>query len=176
MSTLAGVTRGSLAALAKPTKMWGDLRAWDMDRQADVEATVASMLEQGMNVDAVDTVSGCTVMHYAVKSGARYFGDDEKAATLVSHLILRGADPNQACKFLQMTPLHYAAYFGCDLVIGVLAKSKSRTGHVRLPQMLTVCVWTTLQVDLSAASAFYSVPTPSYRQPALRGLAALPSY
>lgn len=142
-------TAGKGTLLIKPEQLWGELRAWDQDHQADVDVTVAAMLEQGMNVDAHDAVSGCSVMHYAAKSGARWFGDDEKAATLVSHLILKGADPNRPCKFLQMTPLHYAAYFGCELVIGVLAKSRSRTGHVSAPVVQPGCGPTWMRCESS---------------------------
>ncbi|EGD75371.1 hypothetical protein PTSG_06448 [Salpingoeca rosetta] len=81
-------------------------------------------------VDWVDPISGCSAVHFAAKSGCDGVGDDDAAAVIMSDLIRKGADTNKACAYAHMTPLHYAAYFGCTAVLAILLRSRSATGQV----------------------------------------------
>lgn len=39
---------------------------------------------------------------------------------MVASLIRQGADVNRCSTYLDLTPLHYAAYFGCAKVVAVV--------------------------------------------------------
>lgn len=85
-------------------------RTWELGVQQNMDVVIGQMLVgRQVPVNDIDVVSGCSMIHFAAKSGAKNFGDDEKAAELVSHLILKGADPSVPCHELQMTPLMYVS-------------------------------------------------------------------
>jgi len=86
-------------------KLFAICRTWEINIQQNMDRVVGQLLSRGVPVNDIDAVSGCSMIHFAAKCGARNFGDDEKAAVLVSHLILKGANPNERDAELHMTPL-----------------------------------------------------------------------
>lgn len=112
------------------------LREWTRSVQNDASQWIERLVESCSSIDPekaldwVDPVSGCSPIHFAVKSGCDGLGDDASAAVAVSDLIRKGADTNKLCAYAHMTPLHYAAHYGCPAVIGVLLRSGSSTGQV----------------------------------------------
>jgi len=81
---------------------------------------------------SVDAVSGMAPLHFAARSGAANIGDDERAAKVVAQLLNQGADINQRCHYASMTPLHYAALYGCPWVITELSRTRPYRSAVDL--------------------------------------------
>ncbi len=84
--------------------------------QLRVEDLCDEVLKRGAHFDDEDESTGMSLIHYASKAGVRIMGDDHTAAKVVRQLISKGASVNQRSSVTDMTPLHYAAYFGCTEV------------------------------------------------------------
>ena len=99
------------------------MRQWDRT-QEDIALFIDEVQILGIDLSMCDAVSGMSPLHFAARSGAANVGDDERAAKVVAQLLNQGADINQRCHYASMTPLHYAALYGCPLVITELSRTR----------------------------------------------------
>lgn len=72
----------------------------------------------------IDCITDHTALHFACKAAA--IGNPESAARAVEDLVARGATLDLVSKHTDMTPLHYASFFGCAAVVDALF-----SGHVQ---------------------------------------------
>jgi hypothetical protein len=93
--------------------------------QGKIELLVGELFKRGASVDDMDSISGQTALHFACKAGAKGVGSQAVAAKVVGDLVNRGADPNLATLWTNMTPMHLAAFFGCDAVLQHLCRAKA---------------------------------------------------
>jgi CAP-Gly domain-containing linker protein 3/4 len=109
----------TLAEATTPANYFRLLRLFDSPTQHHAEPLLATLLQSGATVNDTDMLTGLSLIHFAVRSGAAGVGDDSKAASIVTSLIRKGADVNIRCSRTDMTPLQYAAFFGCALTAQV---------------------------------------------------------
>lgn len=126
----AAVLRDWSRSVQSDARVWID-RLTGRSGQDEADAASASSSDTA-NLEWVDPVSGCSAIHFAARSGSEAFGGGDDAAIVVADLIRRGADSNKPCAHAHMTPLHYAAFYGCAAVVKALLHSRSTTGQVRL--------------------------------------------
>lgn len=107
------------------------MRQWDKT-QEDIALFMDELQILGVDLTSVDAVSGMAPLHFAARSGAANIGDDERAAKVVAQLLNQGADINQRCHYASMTPLHYAALYGCPWVITELSRTRPYRSAVDL--------------------------------------------
>lgn len=77
-----------------------------------------------------DSVSGCSLLHFAAKAGALNISDGENAAACTQLLLDEGASVHMRDLWTGMMPLHYAALFNSTLVIDKLLNHKSQLGKL----------------------------------------------
>eukprot|EP00053_Salpingoeca_punica_P011241 m.100368 g.100368 ORF g.100368 m.100368 type:complete len:572 (-) comp15623_c0_seq1:377-2092(-) len=99
------------------------LRQWDRSTNVEIEKFIREILLKGAHVNDVDSTTGMSLLHYAAKNGARGMGDAKAAASAVALLLDKGANADARC-MLDMTPLHYATYFGNLPVITELLRAR----------------------------------------------------
>jgi LytS/YehU family sensor histidine kinase len=116
------------------------LRLFEEGVQNSAESIIASMLQGGMHVNDVDALTGNSVLHFAVRSGAQGVGQDAKAASLVAALIKKGASVNVPALRTQMSPLHMAAQLNClqTAKVCLLAISSLQLRHQDVVAILNV--------------------------------------
>ncbi|EDQ86744.1 uncharacterized protein MONBRDRAFT_28109 [Monosiga brevicollis MX1] len=139
---LADVPQSLLAAIRvhdDPTSadIFALQRSWDSTTLAQRDVWLSELHRAGVDVNAIDPVSGCASIHLVVQSAAPGVGDDEQAAECLARLIREGADVNLRCQHLGMTPLHYAAYFGAPHTMDVLLRSRSVSGNAEVDAICT---------------------------------------
>lgn len=93
--------------------------------QEKTDTLVAELLKRGVNVDDRDAVTGQTLLHFVAKAGAPGMGFERLAPRVIADLLSRGADVDAVCSWKSMTPLHIAAYFGCEVTTRSLCASKA---------------------------------------------------
>ena len=86
----------------------------------------------GAHIDDTDPITGYSLIHYAIQSGAKGLGLDDVAGQCVAALIRKGADVNLAATHTQITPLMLASAFGMPDTVQVLLKSTPSKGAVQL--------------------------------------------
>ena len=90
------------------------------------------LLSTGSHIDDTDPITGYSLIHYAIQSGAKGMGLDDSAAQCVAALIRKGADVNLAATHTQITPLMLASALGMPETVQVLLKSTPSKGAVQL--------------------------------------------
>ncbi|KAF2352317.1 Ankyrin repeat-containing domain [Trinorchestia longiramus] len=108
--------KGQLSA----AQVFAVLRQWHPRVQLNIGPLVGLAVKGGSGINDRDAATDMTLLHYAVKAGARGVGDPSVAVQVVEELLRAGADPHQRCKWTHMTALHYAAFFDVPLVIDLL--------------------------------------------------------
>ncbi|CAL8104193.1 unnamed protein product [Calicophoron daubneyi] len=110
------------------------LRQWTPYAQLQLFTIVEEIFRRGAHVDDRDGLTDMTLLHFAAKSGA--LGDEESACRVMrnmgrtrfktpmqtEYLLDEGANLEARCKWTDMTPLHYAAYFDCPLLAELLIR------------------------------------------------------
>ncbi|XP_072141427.1 CAP-Gly domain-containing linker protein 4-like isoform X4 [Dermacentor andersoni] len=109
------------------------LRQWVPRTQKDIKTLCTEVLKRGAHVNDRDGLTDMTLLHYACKSGATGVGDLTSSTQTVGILLDYGADPTLRCRWTDMAPLHYAAYFDVPPVIELLLKATKRSECV--PEM-----------------------------------------
>ena len=84
------------------------------------------MLRRGADVNDRDGLTDNTLLHYACKSGAGGLGRQAWSAKAVERLIKEGANPNQRCRWTDMTPVHTAAFFGFSEGLSAMLRGKTK--------------------------------------------------
>ncbi|ESO02289.1 hypothetical protein HELRODRAFT_188652 [Helobdella robusta] len=105
---------------ASIAEMFAVLRQWTTAVQQSVKTVICQMLDCGAHVNDRDGLTDMTMLHYAVKSGARGMGNIDDACQIVLLLLSRGADPYIRCRWTNMAAIHYAVYFDVHLVLEIL--------------------------------------------------------
>ncbi|KAL3211293.1 hypothetical protein MRX96_036523 [Rhipicephalus microplus] len=103
------------------------LRQWVPRTQKDIKALCSEILKRGAHVNDRDGLTDMTLLHYACKSGATGVGDLMSSTQTVGILLDYGADPTLRCRWTDMAPIHYAAYFDVPPVIELLLKATKRS-------------------------------------------------
>ncbi|KAH7935937.1 hypothetical protein HPB52_015239 [Rhipicephalus sanguineus] len=103
------------------------LRQWVPRTQKDIKALCTEVLKRGAHVNDRDGLTDMTLLHYACKSGATGVGDLTSSTQTVGILLDYGADPTLRCRWTDMAPIHYAAYFDVPPVIELLLKATKRS-------------------------------------------------
>lgn len=83
------------------------------------------VLDMGCQVFDYDTVSGCTLLHFAARSGSANVGETDTTARCVRLLLDRGANIHMKDLWTGMMPLHYAAFFNAAEVVRMIADHHS---------------------------------------------------
>lgn len=96
------------------------LRQWVPQVQQSVEFLVGQALQKGAHPDDRDSVTDMTLLMFTCKAGASGVGDGQAAARVTKHLLELGASLDTRCRWTDMTPLHYAAYFDVAPVLTTL--------------------------------------------------------
>ncbi|KAH8857664.1 CAP-Gly domain-containing linker protein 4 [Schistosoma japonicum] len=100
------------------SQLFAILRQWTPYAQLQLITIVEEIFRRGAHVDDRDGLSDMTLLHFAAKSGA--LGDEKAACRIANYLLDEGASLEARCKWTDMTPLHYAAYFDCPLLADLL--------------------------------------------------------
>lgn len=77
----------------------------------------------GAHPDDRDSVTDMTFLMFSCKAGAGGVGDGSAAAKVAQKLLDLGASWKIRCRWTNMAPLHYAAYFDVAPVLNTLLKS-----------------------------------------------------
>ncbi|KAH9383063.1 hypothetical protein HPB48_023785 [Haemaphysalis longicornis] len=103
------------------------LRQWVPRTQKDIKTLATEILKRGAHVNDRDGLTDMTLLHYACKSGAAGVGDLTSSTQTVGILLDYGADASLRCRWTDMAPLHYAAYFDVSPVIELLLRASKRS-------------------------------------------------
>lgn len=99
------------------------------------------MLDSDIHIDDRDGLTDMTMLHYAVKSGAKGIGSMKEASKVASLLLSKGADPYIRCRWTNMAAIHYAAFFDVSEVLEILLDATKGVGMsfvlflIRMEQM-----------------------------------------
>ena len=91
--------------------------------QQSIEFLVDEALRMGAHPDDRDGVTDMTLLMYTCKAGAAGVGDGSIASKVAQRLIDLGASLKIRCRWTNMIPLHYAAYFDVGPVLKTLLKA-----------------------------------------------------
>ncbi|XP_046864760.1 CAP-Gly domain-containing linker protein 3-like [Xenia sp. Carnegie-2017] len=105
------------------SEIFAIVRQWVPQVQKNLEKFVHEITRRGGGINDRDGLTDMTLLHYACKSGSVGIGDVDNATALVTELISQGADPSIRCRWTDMLPIHYSAFFNCAPVIRVLLKA-----------------------------------------------------
>ncbi|VDO62160.1 unnamed protein product [Schistosoma curassoni] len=100
------------------SQLFAILRQWTPYAQLQLITIVEEIFRRGAHVDDRDGLSDMTLLHFTAKSGA--LGDEQASCRIANYLLDEGANLEARCKWTDMTPLHYAAYFDCPLLADLL--------------------------------------------------------
>ncbi|CAG0885810.1 unnamed protein product [Cyprideis torosa] len=104
------------------------LRQWVPQIQQNIDLFMKEILLRGAHPDDRDSLTDMTLLHFACKAGASGVGDMHAAAKVVELLLSRSASLSLRCRWTQMTPIHYAAFFDSPLVLRILLKKSGGDG------------------------------------------------
>nr|CAB3231669.1 CAP-Gly domain-containing linker protein 4-like [Phallusia mammillata] len=98
----------------------------------NIGLVVDEMVRRGIPINDVDSTSGMTILHYAVRAAAM---TEKHALSVVKRLLSEGADPNQRSLYMDMNALHLAAYFDIPSAVGLLLKSREQWSSVAVDSL-----------------------------------------
>lgn len=75
-----------------------------------------------------DMVSGCTLLHLAVRCGSKNVGSNEMALKCTQYLLERDANVYMRDLWTSMMPLHYSAFYDVAAVTEILLGHKTPLG------------------------------------------------
>lgn len=99
------------------------MRQWVPQVQQSISSLTREVLRRGAHVDDKDGLSDLTLLHYAVKSGADGMGRGQQAVSVVQLLLNKGADCRMRCRWTDMNPLHFAAFFNVKVAVEPLLET-----------------------------------------------------
>lgn len=79
-----------------------------------------------------DTVSGCTMLHFAARCGSKNVGSSEMATACIQQLLDNGANIYMRDLWSSMMSLHYAAYYNVPAVINLLLSHPAPFGETSM--------------------------------------------
>jgi CAP-Gly domain-containing linker protein 3/4 len=109
-------------------ELFAIVRQWVPQIQRNMRTLTKEILRRGAHVDDRDGLTDQTLLHYACKAGACGVGDEAAAVATVQSLLGKGADIHARCRWTNMTPLHYAAFFNCPQLVQCLMKACNGKG------------------------------------------------
>ncbi|XP_076338969.1 CAP-Gly domain-containing linker protein 4-like isoform X2 [Tachypleus tridentatus] len=111
--------RGELTSIAE---IFAIIRQWVPQTQQNIDLFVNEILKRGAHINDRDGLTDMTLLHYACKAGATGVGDVQVAIRTTALLLDKGADVSLRCRWTDMGPVHYAAYFDVAPVLELLLK------------------------------------------------------
>ena len=100
-------------------KLFAMIRQWITSISGKMGIIFEKILKSGININDIDSVTGMSLLHYAIQLGAL---NEKPALSLVKRLLSHGANPNQRGLYSDMNALHIAVYFNISSIIQVLLK------------------------------------------------------
>ncbi|XP_076813352.1 CAP-Gly domain-containing linker protein 4-like isoform X2 [Clavelina lepadiformis] len=86
---------------------------------SNIGIVVDEMLRRGIGINDVDSTTGMTMLHYAIRASALA---EKSGLAVVKRLLSNGADPCQRSLYTDMNALHMAAYFDVASIARLLVK------------------------------------------------------
>eukprot|EP00042_Codosiga_hollandica_P050083 m.591380 g.591380 ORF g.591380 m.591380 type:complete len:267 (-) comp58014_c0_seq2:1078-1878(-) len=101
--------------------LFAALRLWEPAAQHSAPQIINQLINDGVGVNDRDELTDMTLLHFAVKAGARGIALDPTAAdTLVRDLLDKGGDINATAQWTDMNAVHLAAFFDCANILELL--------------------------------------------------------
>lgn len=89
------------------------------------------MLENEIDINEYDTVTGMNLLHFTCKFGAKQIGHENDAVQIMNLLIQQGINLTNQCLWIRMNCLHYCAFFDSPLICELLLK-QSKVLHCKM--------------------------------------------
>ncbi|CAF3213529.1 unnamed protein product [Rotaria socialis] len=103
------------------TKLFGLLRTWNNIVHKNFTKLISLTLENEVNIDEFDVITGMNLVHFTCKYGAKQFGHEKEAIQVMNLLIEKGINLTAQCLWIKMNCLHYCAFFDspsiCELLL-----------------------------------------------------------
>ncbi|CAF0920095.1 unnamed protein product [Rotaria sp. Silwood1] len=104
------------------TKLFALLRTWNHTVHKNFTKLVFLTLENEININEYDIITGMSLLHFTCKFGAKQLGHEKEAVQVMNLLIEKGINLSAPCLWVQMNCLHYCAFFDCPSVCELLLK------------------------------------------------------
>ncbi|CAM4812542.1 unnamed protein product [Rotaria magnacalcarata] len=103
------------------TKLFALLRTGNSIVHKNFTKLVSLTLENEVNIDEFDVITGMNLLHFTCKYGAKQFGHEKEAIQVMNLLIEKGINLTAQCLWIKMNCLHYCAFFDspsiCELLL-----------------------------------------------------------
>ncbi|CAF2773039.1 unnamed protein product [Rotaria sp. Silwood2] len=104
------------------TKLFALLRTWNNTVHKNFTKLIFLTLENEININEYDVITGMSLLHFTCKFGAKQLGHEKEAVQVMNLLIEKGINLSAQCLWVQMNCLHYCAFFDSPSVCELLLK------------------------------------------------------
>ena len=88
------------------------------------------LISLGYGINDYDTVSGCTLLHFAARCGSKNVGTSETAVQCMKYLLEKDANIYMRDLWTSMMALHYAAFYNVPAVVDLLLAHQVPLGEL----------------------------------------------